>query len=234
VSSEVERVLGLMNELLSDRAYATGDRPFPTRVSPADATLIGRKLQEAVEEGTEVRSRKAMEEGLSIACSMGCNACCQQPILVWLPEAMVVAEHLRQPENAAVRDAFLAAYPAWRAAVGDSLERAADEGATRDLTRFRRAHQIAWSKRTLCAFNMGGLCSIYPARPVQCRHYHALDTAEHCGYESNVQPAHLDFKPLDEFVSRAKLVASAMHHALGAPHMRMVVLCTAVYDMLMG
>lgn len=234
MADEAERLLGLMNQLLSDRAYATGDRPFPHPVSPDDATFISRKLQEAVEEGTEVRARKAEEAGLTIACKMGCNACCMQPILVWLPEAMAVAEHLREPENAAAREAFLAAYPAWRAAVGDSLERAGDAGATQDFDRYRRAHQIAWSKRTLCAFNRDGLCSIYSVRPVQCRHYHALDTAEHCGYDSNTQPAHLDFKPLDEFLSRARLVGSALHHALGAPRMRMVALCTAVYEMLMG
>ena len=234
MADEVARVLELMNELVSDRAYAVGDRPFPRPVSEADATLISRKLQEAVEEGTEVRTRKAVEDGLTIACSMGCNACCQQPILIWLPEAMVVAEHLRQPENADVREAFLAAYPAWRAAVGDALEECAVEGASQDWARFRRAHDAAWSKRVLCAFNRDGLCSIYPVRPVVCRHYHALDTADHCRYGSNVQPAHIDFKPLDEFVSRAKLVGSAMHHALGAPRMRMVALCTAVYEMLSG
>jgi Fe-S-cluster containining protein len=232
MADEVARLLELMNELLSDSAYATGDRAFSRPVAAGDATLISRKLQEAVEEGTEVRARKAAEAGMIMACAKGCNTCCEHPILVWLPEAMLVAEHLRRPENAAAREAFLAAYPRWSAAVGDSLERAADEGATQDWDRFLRAHAAAWRRHVLCAFNRGGLCTIYEVRPVQCRHHHALDTAEHCRAESPVQPAHLEFKPLDEFVSRAKLVSSAMHHALGAPRMRMVALCTAVHDLL--
>src|SRR5688572_27824094 len=115
-----------MNELTSDPEYASGRRSFPRTLELKDATLIAEKLQEAIEDGTTVRARKAAEAGHRIACGAGCNYCCEQPIMVWLAEAMLVVQHLERPENVRVKEAFLAAYPAWRDAVGDGVERIAE------------------------------------------------------------------------------------------------------------
>jgi Fe-S-cluster containining protein len=232
--SEPRRILALMSDLTSSPDYVSGRRAYPRTLGAPDATLITRKLHEAIDEGTEVRARKASESGYRIACAPGCNACCEHPILVWLPEVLRVVEHLERPENAGVKQAFLLAYPRWRAAIGEDVERIAELTATGDREGHVRAHVTAWKKRALCAFNHDGLCSIYEARPIVCRNHHALDTAEHCRVddESDVPPALLAFQPLDDFIQRARSLGMAMHHALGGGRQRTVALCQAVYERL--
>jgi Fe-S-cluster containining protein len=233
-TGEAERILALMNELAADVAYARGERRFEGKISAADATFISARLLEAIDDGTEVRARKAREAGLTIACAPGCAFCCEQPILVWLPEALVVAEHLSRPENAEAKEAFLARYPAWRDAVGEGLEQIAAATEAGDWETYGRAYAAARQKRVVCAFNREGLCTVYAARPLACRHHHALETSARCRVDddSGVPVAYLKFEPLDAFVSRAKLMNSALHHALGERRMRTVALCRAVYELL--
>ncbi len=229
-----QRILALMNEL-SDPSFASGRRAYPRTLDPDDAMFIAGKLQEAVDEGTEVRARKAAAEGMTIACGEGCTYCCEQPILVWLAEALRVADWLRRPENAASQRAFLAAYPLWREQIGADTEAVGDAGATGDRLLHLRAFIAAFQKRVLCAFNHGGRCSIYPVRPIICRHHHALETNARCNAddESHERRQYLHFKPLDDFVERAHRVSASMHHALGGQRGRTVALCQAVYDLLM-
>jgi len=51
-----------------------------------------------------------------VACKAGCNACCAQFVRASLPEALLIADWLRLPENAAVRARFEEKLPAWREA----------------------------------------------------------------------------------------------------------------------
>jgi Fe-S-cluster containining protein len=232
--TDARRILALMNDLTSSPDYVSGRRAYPRSLDPGDATLITRKVHEAIDEGTEVRARKARESGHTIACAPGCHACCEQPILAWLPEVLRVVEHLERPEHASVKAAFLAAYPRWREALGDDVARIAELTAAGDRDAHVRAHFQAWTKRVLCAFNHGGLCSIYEARPLVCRTYHALDTPDPCRADddSGRAPAFLQFKPLDDFVKRARALGTAMHHALGGERQRTLALCQAVYERL--
>lgn len=229
---EGRRIVELMRELESDVAYARGDRRFEREVSPDDAIFIAEQLLAVMDQGTEARDRRAEQAGVKIACHAGCNQCCEQPILVWLPEALLVARFLERPENAATRQAFLERFPAWRASVGDAHERMADLSEAGDWSGYARVHREAWSKRTLCPFNRDGLCSIYAARPAICRHYHALDTAENCRGDAPAQPRYLEFVPLDQLFSRVKRLDSALHHALGGRRLRMVPLATQVHELL--
>jgi Fe-S-cluster containining protein len=230
---EAERLQKLVEELTSDVSYATGRRAFPRTLAPEDARVISQKLQEAVEEGTQVRARKATADGLQIACAPGCNYCCEQLVMVWLPEALRVAEHLRRPENEAARAAFLAAYPRWKEQIGEAPEEIGELTARQDTAAHLRAHIAQWRKRILCAFNHEGLCSVYEARPIVCRGCHALDTSEHCrGDTSESIPAGIKFQPLDDFIVRAAGIHTAMHHALGGEKRKTVALCQAVYEML--
>jgi Fe-S-cluster containining protein len=236
MADEARRIMELMNELTSDPAYVTGRRTYPRTLRREDATLITGKLHEAIDEGAEVRGKKAEEAGHVVACKPGCNYCCEQPVLVWLPEALRIAEHLARPENGWAKDAFLSAYPAWRDAVGDGLTRIAELTAADRKAEHMEAHVAAWKKRVLCAFNVGGLCTIYAVRPAVCRNCHALDTPDHCRAddESDVPVAVLQFKPLDDFLGRASDLGAAMHHALGGKRKRTVALCQAVYDALVA
>jgi Fe-S-cluster containining protein len=146
---------------------------------------------------------------------------------------MRVAEFLARPENEAARARFLAAYPAWKEAMGDAPERIAELTARGDDEGHLREHIAIWRKRVLCAFNHDGLCTVYEARPIVCRTCHALDTNEHCrGDTSYTIPATIAFEPLAAFVARAAGIHTAMHHALGGGRARTMALCEAVYAML--
>jgi hypothetical protein len=73
-------------------------------------------LQDEVDRGVEARAQRLAVQGLELACKRDCNGCCEEPIMIFRPEAARVAHWLDQPENAEAR----AAYPAWRDGVGDS------------------------------------------------------------------------------------------------------------------
>ncbi len=233
--TEAERLQALLEELTSDVSYATGRRAFPRSLAAADAMTLSRKLQEAVEEGTEVRARKAAEEGMKIACGPGCSYCCEQLVMVWLPEAMRVAEFLLRPENEAARATFLENYPRWRDQIGDADTHIAELTATHQTEAHLSAHMAVWRKRIMCALNKDGLCVAYEARPIVCRTCHALDTNEHCkGDTSTTIPANIKFEPLDRFTTKAAAINTAMHHALGGKKQRTVALCQAVYELITG
>src|ERR1041384_4842833 len=100
-----------MSELASDPGYATGERKFPRRVSLDDAAVIAQALQDEVDKGVEARAAAIAAQGQVVACKRGCNACCEEPIMIFRAEAARVARWLDQPENAETRAAFRAAYP---------------------------------------------------------------------------------------------------------------------------
>lgn len=226
---EAARIAGLVAMLESDPGYMTGRRAFPRTVDPADATLIAERLSDAIDEGTAARDRKAALDGYRLACAPGCSSCCEQLIMVWLPEALRVVELLERPENRAAREAFLAAYPEWRARAGDAPQRVAELTAAGKVDEHRDVLREVWRKRVMCAFNSGGMCTIYEARPNICRGHHALDTSARCRGDATEPPSHLTFVPLDDFLRRAGGLNSALHHALGGARGRTVALCEEVY-----
>jgi hypothetical protein len=229
-----ERLARIVAELGHER-YARARR-LPPPMAADDAAEIARALAEAVDDGTQKRAEKAAEDGIVIACGRGCNACCEEPILVELPEAQVVAEWLGRPENQHARAAFLAAYPAWRAAAGDGPARLADLIERGDKQGYDVAHVAEWRRRVLCAFNQGGDCTIYPVRPITCRNAHAVDTSERCRGDnpSGLPATRLAFEPLDRFLLQADRVLKAAHHATGGERNRPAALCDAVYRLLSG
>lgn len=228
-----QRILELMNEL-SRPDHVSGRRAYPRTLDPADATFISASLQDAVDDGCRVRERKIVEDGSVLACGPGCTYCCEQPILVWLPEAMLVADWLSRPENQEARDAFLEAFPAWNARVGADTARVGVVTAEGDRLKTLRVFLKVFQQRVLCAFNRDGRCTIYPVRPIICRHHHAVDTSEHCNAddESDGHRRFVTFKPLDDFIDRALRLNQSMHHALGAPRAQTLALCTAVQELL--
>jgi hypothetical protein len=221
----------LVQELASDPAYASGERKFPRRVSLDEAAQIAGKLQHEVDRGVDARAEMIASQGWKVACERGCNGCCEEPIMVYRPEAARVARWLDRPENAEARAAFRAAYPAWRDRMGETTARLSAKFAN-DPGSYVQAHVEAWAKRVMCAFNRDGVCLIYPVRPISCRTAHALDTSEHCRGASPRPASRATFVPLDQFVARARKLLSAAHHAARGPKCRIEALCTVVYEML--
>ena len=118
VSPSTARAQALFDELLADPAYASGERRFPRRLSRDEAADLAEGLAAQVDRGCEARADVGRKQSLPIVCAVGCNGCCEELVLVYQPEAIAVTRWLMRPENQAVRDAFLAAYPAWKAATG--------------------------------------------------------------------------------------------------------------------
>jgi Fe-S-cluster containining protein len=222
----------LVGELASDPAYATGARRFPRRVSVDDAVAIAAALHGEVDTGVEARAAAIAAQGFVLACERGCTGCCEEPIMVHRPEANQVARWLEQPEHAAAREAFLAAYPDWKQRSGDTPAKLS--ALSSDPAAYLEAHVEGWTKRVMCAFNQGGDCTIYPVRPISCRNGHALDTSEYCHSPAARPAKRAAFVPLDQFIARTRRLLAATHNAVGAPPGRVEALCDAVHDLLSG
>lgn len=233
--SREERLASLVTKLDSDARYALGSRRFPGYVTVDDAVDIAAAFAAEFDEGVALRKKYAEQQGLHIACKLGCNACCRIQLVVYAPEAQRIARWLLEPKNTAVREAFLAAYPAWRAQLGDGPERLAELGKDpSQKAEYDRLHIEMWKKNVLCAFNHDGQCSIYAVRPLVCRNANALDTSEHCGPDSlDGKPAtSAQFVPLDQFLQKATRLMHATHNAVSRERHLQETLCSAVYKLL--
>jgi hypothetical protein len=225
------RLNQLVDELASDPGYATGARKFGRRVSNTDADAIAGALQHEIDRGVEARGEQIAQQGLQLACKRGCNGCCEEPIMVFRPESMRVVRWLERPENAEVRAAFRAQYPAWRDKVGSTPDKLSAKYVQEPLA-YTEAHVAAWRMGVMCAFNRDGACMIYPVRPSNCRTAHALDTAEFCNGASTRPAARVTFVPLEKFVTRSRQLLAAAHNAARGPKGRVEALCKIVYETL--
>lgn len=229
---EQRRVYALLDELTADPGYVDGAVPFRGQLTVEDARFIAADIHVAVDQGTDQRDALIVRAGSRVACYAGCNSCCAQVVMIWSAEAELIAEWLRAPAQTAIREAFLAAYPAYRDAIGDSVERIRAGRASGDPKNQLKALMLAWRKGVLCAFNVDGKCAIYPVRPALCRHAHAVDRSDLCRPSDDDQstPAtSMSYVPLEEFMKKVHQLANVMHHALGEPRKRQEGVCEAVY-----
>ena len=95
------------------------------------------------------------------ACRKGCSWCCQQTVMVTAPEALLVAQYIRERYDAETV-----------AKLRDRIVQNAEkiEGLSNDER---------LDNRLACVFLQEGECSIYPARPLPCRGGFSED-AEYC------------------------------------------------------
>jgi Fe-S-cluster containining protein len=233
-TADEQRLLALMAELISRREYVTGEAAFPRALAVEDARAISADIHQAIDLGSRKRAELAAAQGHPIACRAGCSACCEQLVMIWAPEAELVAAWLAEPEQAAVKEAFLEAYPRWRDESAAAIALVEERTAARDAKGQLGALVAHWRQRIRCAFNRDGLCTIYPVRPAVCRNCHALDTSDRChpADATGTAATSLHFKPLEDFLRRARALSMAMHHALGRPRGQTEALCTAVYERL--
>jgi Fe-S-cluster containining protein len=229
-----KRLRQLFDELIADKGYISGRRSFPRTLTEDDAVEIVGALHAEMDQAAAHRAASARRMGKPLACGPGCTGCCEEMVMVFRPEVLRIVRWLQQPEHASVKDAFLAAYPAWKARAGDAGDRIAalyegdDEGAHVD------ACIAYWTQRNLCAFNQGGMCTIYDVRPLVCRNAHAVGTADLCRAErpEGMAPTRVVSKQFDSWVLESRGRICAAHHAIGGPRMRAASLCDAVHAML--
>jgi hypothetical protein len=230
-----QKLGALVHQLRADVGYATGERRFPGTVTVDDAADMADVVHEQMDEGAVARARLAADHGVTLACGRGCTGCCEEMVIVSLPEAHAVARWLARPENAERRAWFVENYPRWRQAAGDAPERLATLTVrNHDREAYAAAHVEYWRRRNLCAFNQGGDCTIYPVRPLVCRDAHAVGTSERCyGDYAGGEPAgHVRFAPLVEFLAKSHHLLQAAHNALADEPNRHEALCAAVHRLL--
>lgn len=97
---------------------------------------------------------------LPLACRAGCAWCCYLQVSVTAPEAVLVAEYLRQSLSAEALAAVTA-----RVVGLDAV--------TRGMTPQERIEL-----RRPCALLVDNRCSVYEARPIMCRGWNSVDAAQ--------------------------------------------------------
>ncbi|NVB77716.1 MAG: hypothetical protein HOV81_04915 [Kofleriaceae bacterium] len=221
----------LIEQLAADlEGYAT-HKKFPRKLKLDEAAEVAAFVHDQVEQGVDARTAAIAKSGTTLACTRGCTGCCEEPIMVFRPEAARVARWLALPENAEIRAAFVAAYPAWKERIGDTVAKLSEQYAS-DAKNYVAHHVEAWRKGVLCAFNRDGDCTVYPVRPTVCRTGHALETNEHCSGASETPAARATFVPLDDFVTRTRRLLLATHNATHGSRGRPEALPHAVHAML--
>lgn len=91
------------------------------------------------------------------ACNSGCSYCCHQSVWVTEPEAIYIAECLRET------------YPGNRIhPIVDWIVRSAEQTSGLDVSQRHRLRQP-------CPFLDHGICVIYPARPSACRSLYSVE-----------------------------------------------------------
>lgn len=224
----------LAARLTADPQVVVGTARFAGGITDEEAAELAEFLERVLEGGLAERARAAEMRQLKVVCKERCNVCCEEPVIVYLPEALAIARWLAQTEHAEVRAHFVAAYQNWRGALGDAPERLAELNAD-DARReeYEAAYRRQWRMRVLCAFNHDGNCSIYPVRPLLCREGNALDTADHCVAGSPEPARRLTGGPVEGFMSKANLILRAAHNALDeTPPNHAEMLCALVHRLL--
>lgn len=221
----------LIDELGKDlEGYAT-HRTFARELLLDEASEIAAFVQERVDRAVDDRAVTVARSGKTIACARGCNGCCEEPIMVFRPEAARIARWLVLPQNAEIRALFVAAYSAWNAAIGATVATLSEQFAT-DPTNFVEHHVAAWRKGVLCAFNRNGECTVYPVRPTVCRTGHALETRKNCSGAAAGHAERATFVPLENFVQRTRILLIATHNAMPGQRGRPEALPHAVHALL--
>lgn len=230
VADDTAWVDRLISQLGADLSGYTTTRPFPRQLNADEGSAIAGRLQSEVDKGVASLNAGIAKAKQKLACTRGCAGCCEEPVMVFRPEAARIAAFLA--EHADARAHFLAQYPAWHAAIGDAVEALATTFETDDIPAYTAAHVDAWKRGVMCAFNKGGECTIYAVRPIACRTAHALDTSEHCTGAATEPAKRATFVPLDTFVARTRKLLAATHNAMHAQRGRPASVCIAVRSLL--
>ncbi len=218
---------------LSDPGFASGAKKLRGGLTDDEAAELAEALERDLEGGVAERAREATRRRLKIVCAKGCNVCCEEPVIVYLPEALAVARWLQSPGNAETRARFEENFRRWHDALGDRPEKLADLAAVDGKrAEYEAAYRAQWQLHVMCAFNVDGACTIYPVRPLLCREGHALDTSENCRAGSPIPATRLTGGPVEIFMKRANVILRGAHNALGETPHRGEMLCALVYRLL--
>jgi Fe-S-cluster containining protein len=227
ITTDPDRLAGIANALgAAVREAQAGKRVRLPVIAAEDAAGLVMVMHAQLDHAIGERNAEAAAQGMKIACSAGCAACCTSPLLVSEGEAITVAAWLADHPDERAR--FAAAYPVWKRAVGP-----AGDAVTHARTDEDRAAAIRELRKreVMCAFNRDGLCTIYEARPARCRKVHALDTNAACGATGDGQVRYFQHARTEMTFEEQEPMRGAIHHAL-RPNAGLELLVGAVHRLL--
>lgn len=140
------------------------------------------RLYQDVEANQLLILKAYQAEGFIPTCHAGCDACCHQLVMTTMAEARATASFMQNLPRAeqdrleARLDEWLAATPKLRRRLQESPDAELEpivEGIATDY----------WSQRIPCPFLKEGLCAVYEARPLACRHHFSLSDPALCAAE---------------------------------------------------
>lgn len=117
-----------------------------------------------------------------LACCAGCSWCCYIPVAVTPPEALAIAQYLREHASGQ-------ALTALRNRLADHARRIARLSSS--------GHAEA---RIPCALLRDGQCSVYDVRPIRCRRWNSIDRM---ACEVGFHDAHAAVVPVDPYAYAA-------------------------------
>jgi len=208
----------LIQAILDDPAYANGIRASDRGLSAEEALAILEEFYDVHDAGDERMPLVADNLGRTIACKLGCHACCGSLILVSTPEARLIARELRKPENRAMLEHFQKRASSWVLAAGDGPSRAAEANAAGNTNRYQRLQVEHGRKRILCPLSSAGACDVYSVRPLPCRQVWVVDTPDYCmpGDDPDQPDAQLISYPgFDALVHQGRRLTAGMQHVMG-------------------
>jgi len=150
-------------------------------------------FQQMTDEFVRVGTEAAEADGKKIACTMGCGACCRQPVPISELEVYKLAElveALPEPRRTEIKGRFAAARAhfedlGWFERLAELSRRHnaqnTDEVAV-ELQEFVEEYFHEWIS---CPFLENEACSIYSMRPLVCREYLVTSPAENCLRQDN-------------------------------------------------
>jgi len=97
-------------------------------------------------------------------CSVGCSACCSEPVYAGEAEVLHILECLTPEQTTLIKTKL----PGWLAKTKPLMNQNMP-----DATEYRKLN-------TPCVLLNNGLCSVYPRRPMGCRVWFAVENPDHC------------------------------------------------------
>jgi len=134
-------------------------------------------------------------KGLTVTCSPGCSSCCSLPVNATYPEAVVASVYIREHFRPESVRRLIERADTWLDWCGSELPGLA-KGA--DLSSVYSLYGPG------CPMLSGGLCTIYPVRPMGCRVHCSVCDPAFCTPEQRNSPHYNPNGFVEEVVSEVK------------------------------
>jgi hypothetical protein len=208
----------LIQDIIEDPGYADGSRQADADITGDEAMLVLEDFYATHDQADAVIPRVAAAMGKQVACRAGCGECCVSMVLVSVPEALLVARWLAEPEQSQILAEFRPRAAAWMAAAGERAGQAAEACAAGDTQLYRKLTFQHANSRQMCACNHDGACAIYPVRPLPCRRVWVADTNEYCLRTidpTRPHPELLSFDGFEKLIEQGSQLTAGMQHVMG-------------------